>query len=118
MDKILNNPRLNIYGNDGMVNKYIFLKREEEDKYLYFILKVNKVLNNVFPIKYECLRQYVLIIYKDRKRKTTVLTDLNTLELTINDVLYQLTYDEYIALFRLFVEKQGMITSPLPNPIL
>lgn len=107
MDKILNNPRVNIYGNSGMINKYIYMKREDKENTMYFIYKINSILNDKFPVIYECNRLYILIIPKDKNKENIVKDDLTKLELTNNDVLYQMSIDEYLGIFKIFVNYDG-----------
>ena len=118
MDKIINNPKLNIYGNEGMVNKHIFMRRKDNEKFTYFIYQITKVLKNKFPITYECSRLYILTIFKDHKTKASVNDKLTVLELDNNDVLNEISVEEYIAIFKVFVECEGNICRELPQPII
>lgn len=118
MEKILNNPKLNFYGGIGMVNKYIYMKREDSEKFLYFIYRIEKIENKSFPIKYECTKAYILSIYKDYKTTATVYDNIKIIELNNNDILYQISIEEYIAIFRAFVECQGTVCKKLPDPII
>ena len=110
MDKIFNNPKINVYGGAGMLNKYIYMKREDNDNKLYFIYKVKSIINENFPVIYGCDKMYVLVAPKNRKQDITVKDNINSIELLNNDILYQMSIDEYIGVFRSFVEYQGTKT--------
>jgi hypothetical protein len=118
MDKIFNSPKINIYGNDGMINKYIYMKREDDNKYMYFIYNITDISNRSFPITYKCERAYVLNIFKNRLTNANVYDNIEYIKLDVNDVLYQINPQEYLAIFRLFVECEGTKCKALPNPIL
>ena len=62
MDKIFNNPKINVYGGAGMLNKYIYMKREDNDNKLYFIYKINSIINEKFPVIYGCDKIYILVV--------------------------------------------------------
>lgn len=106
MDKIFNSAKTNVYGGVGMLNKYIYMKREDKDNKLYFIYKINSIINENFPVIYGCNKMYVLVSPKN-KQDITVKDNINSIELLNNDVLYQISIDEYLKIFKLFVEYQG-----------
>jgi hypothetical protein len=106
MDKIFNSAKTNVYGGVGMLNKYIYMKREDKDNKLYFIYKINSIINENFPVIYGCDKMYVLVSPKN-KQDITVKDNINSIELLNNDVLYQISIDEYLKIFKLFVEYQG-----------
>ncbi len=106
MDKIFNSAKTNVYGGVGMLNKYIYMKREDKDNKLYFIYKINSIINENFPVIYGCDKMYVLVSPKN-KQDITVKDNINSIELLNNDVLYQISIDEYLKIFKSFVEYQG-----------
>lgn len=110
MDKIFNNPKINVYGGAGMLNKFIYMKREDLENKMYFIYKINSIVNENFPVIYGCNKAYILIVPKNRKQDITVKDDINNIELTNNDELYQISVDEYLGIFKAFVEFQGTKT--------
>lgn len=103
MDKILNISKYNTYGLSSMIDKYIYMERNDINNDIFFIYQIKSILNDKLPIKYECNRLYVLNIPKDKNKKAFVYDNLTTLELLNNDTLYQLTLDEYLGIFRSFV---------------
>jgi len=107
MNKIFNSAKTNVYGGVGMLNKYIYMKREDNNSKLYFIYKVNSIINEKFPIIYECDKMYVLVVSKNRTQDITVKDNINSIELLNTDILYQISIDEYLKIFKLFVEHQG-----------
>ena len=107
MDKIFNSPKANVYGGASMLNKYIYMKREDTENKMYFIYKIDSIINDKFPIIYECNKLYVLISPKNKNKENSVKDNLTKLELTNNDILYQISIDEYLGIFKVFVECQG-----------
>ena len=107
MEKILNSAKTNVYGSIGMLNKYIYMKREDNENKFYFIYKIKSIINESFPVIYGCDKMYILIVPKNLKQDITVKDDINNIELLNNDILYQISLDEYIGIFKSFVEYQG-----------
>lgn len=107
MEKILNILKYNNYGNSSMINKYIYMERHNNDNDMYFIYHINDILNENFPIKYKCNRLYILDIPKDKNKKTYVHDNLTELELSNNDTLFQISFDEYLKYFKSFIELSG-----------
>ena len=110
MNKIFNTPKINVYGGVGMLNKYIYMKRDDKETKMYFIYKIKSIIKDNFPIKYECEKLYILIVPKDRNKTISVKDDLHLLELTNNDILYDISVDEYLGMFKIFVMCQGTKT--------
>jgi hypothetical protein len=104
MEKILNILKYNTYGLSSMINKYVFMERHDINNNTYFIFQIKTILNDKFPIKYQCNRLYVLNIPKDKNKKAYVYDNLTELELTNNDTLFQLTFDEYLKYFKAFID--------------
>ena len=107
MEKILNIIKYNTYGLSSMQNKYIYMERHDLENDLYFIYKINLILNDKYPIKYECNRLYVLSVPKDKNKKAYVYDNLKELELSNNDTLYQISINEYLEIFKTFIELSG-----------
>jgi len=104
MEKIFNNPKFNIYGGIGMKNKYIFMKRKFNEYIEYFIYKIDEITNEKFPIKYSSDRSYKLIVYNDYNKKMYLKEHLNEIELTNWDELYEISVQEFIVMFKQFIE--------------
>ena len=104
MEKIFNTQRLNIYGGAGMINKYVYMLREFNNADEHYIYKISKIINDKFPIKYECERYNCLIIPKDKNKKSLEKDHIKEIELTNNDVLYEIDNNEYMAIFRTFID--------------
>lgn len=104
MEKILNILKYNTYGFSSMINKYIFMERHDTHNDIYFIYQIKEILNEKIPIKYKCNRLYILNIPKDKNKKAYVYDNLTELELTNNDTLFQLSFDEYLKYFKLFID--------------
>lgn len=104
MEKILNILKYNTYGLSSMINKYVFMERHDINNNTYFIFQIKAILNEKFPIKYQCNRLYVLNIPKDKNKKAYVYDNLTELELLNNDTLFQLSFDEYLKYFKSFID--------------
>jgi hypothetical protein len=52
MEKILNILKYNTYGLPSMLNKYIFMERQDMENHLYFIFQIKLILHETFPTKY------------------------------------------------------------------
>lgn len=115
MEKILNSAKTNVYGSIGMLNKYIYMKREDNENKFYFIYKIKSIVNESFPVIYGCDKLYILIVSKNTNKEITVKDDINNIELLNNDILYQISIDEYLEIFKLFIEYQGTKTKIFDN---
>ena len=104
MEKIFNNAKFNIYGGIEMKNKYIFMKRKFTEYTEYFIYKINEITNEKFPIKYSSDRSYKLIVYNDYNKKMYLKEHLDEIELTNWDELYEISVQEFINIFKQFIE--------------
>ncbi len=110
MNKIFNNVKVNVYGGTDMIHKYIYMKREDTENKMYFIYQIESIINDKFPITYKCNKSYVLVVPKNANKPCTVLDKLENIELTNNDVLYNMDVNEYLGIFKVFVEYQGTKT--------
>ena len=52
MDKIFNSPKTNVYGGVSMLDKYIYMKREDIENKMYFIYHIKSILKDSFPSTY------------------------------------------------------------------
>ena len=50
---------------------------------------------------------YILVVPKNQNQYITVKDNINSIELLNTDILYQISIDEYIGIFKIFVERQG-----------
>ena len=107
MNKIFNTPKINVYGGCGMLNKYVYMKREDKENKMYFIYQIASIIKDTFPITYNCNKLFVLIVPKNKSKQITVIDNLNKVELTNNDILYDISVNEYLAMFKTFVMCQG-----------
>ena len=118
MEKILNILKYNTYGLSNMINKYVYMERHDLENDTFFIYQIKSILNDEYPIKYECNRLYVLNTPKDKNKKAYIYDNLVELELSNNDTLYQSSFDEYIGLFRTFIELSGTINKVNKNTLI
>lgn len=104
MEKILNILKYNTYGLPSMLNKYIFMERQDMENHLYFIFQIKSILHETFPTKYECNRLFILNIPKDKNKKAYVYDNFDELELLNTDTLYQISIEEYLKFFKVFID--------------
>ena len=107
MDKIFNSLKANVYGGVSMLDKYIYMKREDVENKMYFIYHIKSILKDSFPITYECIKAYILIVPKDKNKTLSVIDNVTKIELTNNDMLHNISVDEFLRIFKIFVECQG-----------
>ena len=90
-----------------MKNKLIYMIRTDLKGDIHFIFKIDNVENSSLPIKYSCSRIYALLIPKEKNDKACIFDNLTDLELTNNDILYQLSSSEYLSIFKTFINLYG-----------
>lgn len=103
MEKILNILKYNTYGLSNMINKYVYMERHDANNNTYFIYQIKSILCEKFPVKYKCNRLYILNIPKDNNKKAYIYDNLDELELSNSDTLFQLSFDEYLKYFKAFI---------------
>lgn len=103
MEKIINHPKINIYGGASMINKYIFMKRDYELYKELYIYQIKDIIKNIYPVTYKCNKLNILKIYKDDNKKSEVIDNICILELKNNDLLYELNINEFLEIFKVFV---------------
>lgn len=119
MNKIFNNPKINIYGSSAMINKYIYMKRITTDMTLYHIYKIDKVINeDTYNIIYESERSFVFKVPKDKNQCAYTYDDIKQIHINAYDELYELSKNEWLNTFRVFVENDGIKAKSLPDKII
>ena len=104
MEKIFNNPKLNVYGGISMKNKFIYFNRKYSDYIEHYIFKINDILKDKYPIKYKVEKAYKFILYSDFNKEAYLRDNIKELDLTNYDELYEITISEFLEYFKLFID--------------
>ena len=107
MNKIHNTPKINTYKQLGMKNKYIYMKRRNEEFTMHYIYIIDSISNEE-PLKYLTSKAFMLSIPHDKELKAYVYENIQYIQLLPNDTLYELTRNEWINIFREFVSLEGV----------
>lgn len=107
-----------IYGNQGIKNKYIYVKRSDSENDMYYIFKVISVLHNEYPVKYSISNCYMMLVPKDVNRKAYVYDRYDEFEIKYTDELYEMSYEEWLNTFRVFVKNEGEYVKNLPYKLI
>lgn len=117
MRLIKKSKHLNVYANVGMVNKYIYMKRSDNNYDLYFIYKIDEILETS-PVKYKADKCYLFAVPKNKNCQAFCYDNTSKVELLSTDELYEMTAKEWLATFRVFVENEGVKTKDLPSKLI
>lgn len=117
MKLIKKSKHVNVYAGEGMVNKYIYMKRIDKFYELYFIYKIDEILETN-PVKYFAEKCYMFAVPKDKKLQAFCYDNTTKIELLSTDELYEMTAKEWLATFRVFVENEGVRANQLPDKII
>lgn len=95
------------YKNESLIDKRYFLHRSTKDNEIFYIFKIEKLLDDN-PIKYKTIRQYYFCIPNDILRnKCYCYEGGDKIEFLYNDKLFQISENEYLDLFRKFIKNDG-----------
>lgn len=103
-----------IYSSDDIKNAYLYMSRSDKENDMYYIFKVEDILTKTFPIKYKLKHMYMMLVPKNPERKAYVYDKYNEYEIKYSDVLYKMSYDEWLNTFRIFVKYDGEPVKSLP----
>jgi hypothetical protein len=115
MKKIEYNIKVDNYSHPEMMYKTIYMKRETDNVDYHIIFTINNIIKS-HPAVYETNKQYILEIPKNGICKTY--DNKNNVELKYNDILYDIDRFEYIDLFRIFVENDGVKPNEIKKGLL
>jgi len=107
-----------IYGDQNINGKYIYLKRSDTENDMYYIFKIISIINAKYPFKYEIQNCYMMLVPKDAERKAYVYDKYKEIELKYTDEMYEMTYDEWLNTFRVFVKNEGEYVKNLPYKLI
>lgn len=121
--KLINTDKQgNQYKSNDLLNKhyYINVKTDEFNCYYIFVIKNIKYDNISYNIIYECERCFCLAVPIIKTGRHAYLYDkYNSIKINYTyDKLYELSYDEYLNTFKMFIKCDGMYADELPNKII
>ena len=105
---------------EDMIGKHIYMKRynAQDQTTIFYIYKINEIVSE-YPTRYKTQNCYRLVVPDNRDMKAFVYDDVNDIQLSYtNDILYEMTHDEWLATFRTFVYCDGCQVSQLPTKII
>jgi len=117
MKRIYSSPKDNQYANKNMEGKYVYMKRSNKEMDIHYIFNIKNVIS-VDPVEYEVERQYYFCIPFDKDRKCFYYDSKQNVKLDYNDVLYELSYDEWIDTFRSFITNENKSVNEIPSKII
>ena len=115
-----NTKDLKYLANENMIGKYIYMKRvlKDDNVTVFYIYKINEIISE-YPTKYNTKNCYRLVVPNDINMKAFVYDDINEIQLSYtNDILYEMSHDEWLATFRTFVYCDNCKVSQLPTKII
>ena len=117
MKQLYNTIKTNEYAKSFMIGKYIYMKRSNKEMDIYYIFNIKNIIEEN-PVMYETDKCFYFCIPFNRQCKGFCYDSKTNIELTNKDVLYELSYDEWLNTFRSFVENDGKLVSDLPAKII
>lgn len=106
---------------EEILGKYIYFSKKYLDSQVHYIFNIKSmdISNGISKIIYKCDKAYMFMIPEDKNRKAFLYD--NYKEVTVNglvDVLYEMTFSEYVNTFREFVKNDGKLVCEIPNKII
>lgn len=116
--KLINQSKyINVYSGEGMVNKYIYLRRENKQYIMYYIFKIGEI-TSITPTIYKTTKCFMLSVPKTKGCKAFVYKDINSVEVKPQEELYEMTQSEWLDTFRVFVANEGQYVENLPSKLI
>lgn len=114
MNIIKKSKHYNTYGGEGMVGKYVYMKRVIKDYTLHYIFKIDEILDTN-PVKYKTEKCFMFSVPKNKLIKCYVYDNTSKIEVQFDDNLYEMTPNEWLDTFRSFVKHEGIESGQLPE---
>ena len=117
MKLIKKSKYINVYSGEGMINKYIYLKRENKQYVMYYIFKIGEIVE-INPTKYKPTKCFMLSVPKMKGCKAFMYENIDYIELEPHEELYEMTQHEWLDTFRTFSANEGKYVENLPAKII
>ncbi len=120
MTQILSNSKNNTYISPELIDKYIYYSTENQDSYLYYIFTIKSIdpESNIYKVTYHTNKCYLFMVPKLKSSKAFIYDNYNTVTIKSNEILYEMSFSEYVNIFRTFVQNDGKLVSELPSKII
>lgn len=121
MNKLLNSINHPKYMSEELLGKYIYFSKKYSDSQVHYIFNIKSmdVSGGISKIIYKCDKAYMFMIPEDKNRKAFLYD--NYKEITVNglvDILYEMTFSEYVNTFREFFKNDEKYVYEIPNKII
>ena len=121
MVRLFNSINHPTYTSDELIGKHLYFSKTIEDSTLYYIFTVSKINNtgSTANIQYICSKVYLFMVPDDKSRKAFLYDSYK--DITVNglrDILYEMTFGEFVNTFRVLVQNDGKYVSDLPDKII
>ena len=117
MKQLYNTIKTNEYAKSFMIGKYIYMKRSNKEMDIYYIFNIKNIIEEN-PVIYKTNKCFYFCVPFNKERKCFCYDDKVNLELKYSDILYELSYEEWIDTFRSFVDNEGKYAHELPDKII
>jgi len=120
MNPILNNSKNNIYTSKEILNKHIYYKTENNNSFLYYIFTIKSIdleINSP-KITYYTDKCYVFMVPKNNESTAFIYDNYDQVTIKPSDVLYEMSFSEYVNTFREFIKNDGKKVYELPSKII
>jgi len=120
MNRILSDKKSNIYKSKEILNdKYLYLKKTNNNYDYHYIFNISNIIENDNYIKYKTKKCYIFAIPFDNNSKCYLYEKNNEIEINqLKDVLYEMTFNEFVNTFRTFIKYDGMLKHEIPVKII
>ena len=121
MNKLFNSINHPKYVSEELIGKHIYFSKKYADSYVHYIFSIKSIDNSegIANIKYKCEKVYMFMIPEDRNRKAFLYD--NYKEVVVNglvDILYEMSFSEYVNTFREFVKNDGKFVYEIPDKVI
>lgn len=117
MKQLYNTIKNNEYAKPSMIGKYIYMKRSNDEMDIHYIFNIKNIVEEK-PVRYETGKYFYFCIPFNKERKCFCYDDKLNIELKYTDVLYELSYKEWLDTFRSFVDNEGKYVYELPDKVI
>lgn len=110
MEKIEKSKHLLSYTDNNLINKNILVIRNtKSNKQIYIFELIN--IECKYPVIYKVTKCKMLNIPNNKKIKSYVYDINNEIKIEPNDILYKISNDEFLDIFRKFIKNDNTFTT-------
>ena len=101
----------------SIVGKFIYMKRSNKEMDIHYIFDIKEILGTS-PVKYKVGKCFYFCIPFDKDRRCFYYNTTTNIKLNSSDILYELSYDEWLNTFHSFIKNEGKCVKELPSKII